>query len=105
MRIAFVHPFLYRYPRGIERFTISLANALVQGGEQVDIRTWRWPRPVRIDSVDSTGGTFAMLKKMRFLPRFSPGLQFERGPGESIVCQDRPKSQRLLDDRRVAHFS
>jgi glycosyltransferase involved in cell wall biosynthesis len=54
MRIAFIHPFLYRYPRGIERYTISLANALAQSGDEVHILTWRWPKPIQIDSLDAS---------------------------------------------------
>jgi glycosyltransferase involved in cell wall biosynthesis len=49
MRLAFIHPFLYRYPRGIERFLYHLANALARLGVEVDILTWRWPKPVVID--------------------------------------------------------
>jgi glycosyltransferase involved in cell wall biosynthesis len=49
MRVAFIHPFLYRYPRGIERYTINLGNALAGLGVDVSILTWRWPQPVRID--------------------------------------------------------
>src|SRR2546423_1389729 len=52
MRVAFIHPFLYRYPRGIERYTISLANALARTGVEVHILTWRWPQPVQIDTLD-----------------------------------------------------
>lgn len=52
MRIAFIHPFLYRYPRGIERYTLNIANALVGVGVEVHLLTWRWPRPVQIDSLD-----------------------------------------------------
>jgi phosphatidylinositol alpha-1,6-mannosyltransferase len=51
MRVAFIHPFLYRYPRGIERYTINLANALAQAGTNVDIVTWRWPQPIQIDAL------------------------------------------------------
>ena len=52
MRIAFIHPFLYRYPRGIERYTLNLANALAQAGAEVHILTWRWPQPVQIGALD-----------------------------------------------------
>ena len=46
MKIAFLHPFLYRYPRGIERYTINLGTALVRQDTAVDILTWRWPEPL-----------------------------------------------------------
>jgi len=52
MRVAFIHPFLFRYPRGIERFLINLANALVRRGIDVHIITWRWPKPVQIGTLD-----------------------------------------------------
>lgn len=52
LRCAFIHPFLLRYPRGIERYTFNLANALAQTGVMVDLLTWRWPNPVQIDQLD-----------------------------------------------------
>lgn len=52
MRIAFIHPFLFRFPRGIERFLFNLANALAKLGVEVEILTWRWPQPVSIDAFD-----------------------------------------------------
>ena len=45
-RIAILSPFLYRFTRGIERFTAFLANDLDARGEQVDIFTWRWAEPL-----------------------------------------------------------
>jgi glycosyltransferase involved in cell wall biosynthesis len=52
MKIAFVHPFLFRYARGIERFTLNLANTLARAGVEVHLLTWRWPRSVHIDKLD-----------------------------------------------------
>lgn len=52
MRIAFIHPFLYRYPRGIERYTLNLANALSAADAEVHLVTWRWPQPIHIDTLD-----------------------------------------------------
>lgn len=49
MRVAFIHPFLFRYARGIERFTLNLSNALERRGIDVHLLTWRWCNPVRID--------------------------------------------------------
>jgi phosphatidylinositol alpha-1,6-mannosyltransferase len=46
MRLAFVHPFLFRYARGIERYTVNLASALAAGKDEVDILTWHWPDPL-----------------------------------------------------------
>ncbi len=48
MRVAFIHPFLYRYLRGIERYTFSLSNALARAGIEVHLLTWRWSRPVQM---------------------------------------------------------
>jgi glycosyltransferase involved in cell wall biosynthesis len=52
LRVAFIHPFLFRYARGIERFTFNLANALTARGVDVHILTWRWMQPIRIDVLD-----------------------------------------------------
>jgi glycosyltransferase involved in cell wall biosynthesis len=52
MRLAFIHPFLFRYPRGIERFLVQLVNALAHAGVDVDVLTWRWPDPVTLDALD-----------------------------------------------------
>lgn len=52
MRLAFVHPFLFRYARGIERFTFSLSNALSRAGADISILTWRWPQPIMIGEFD-----------------------------------------------------
>ena len=52
MHIAFIHPFLFRYARGIERYTFSLVNALVKRGIKVDLLTWHWEVPSQIDELD-----------------------------------------------------
>ncbi len=52
MRVAFIHPFLFRYARGIERFTFCLANELARAGCDVHLVTWRWPHPLSIDALD-----------------------------------------------------
>lgn len=52
MRIAFIHPFLFRYARGIERYTFNLANALAAQGVEVSLLTWRWQSPIQIDTLD-----------------------------------------------------
>jgi glycosyltransferase involved in cell wall biosynthesis len=47
MRVAFVSPFLFRFLRGVERFTVDLANSLAERGVEVHLITWRerkdWP--------------------------------------------------------------
>jgi 1,2-diacylglycerol 3-alpha-glucosyltransferase len=53
MRIAFIHPFLFRYARGIERYTVNLASALVRNQVEVDILTWKWSPPVAWSELDS----------------------------------------------------
>ena len=53
MRVAFIHPFLYRYPRGMERYIFQLSNALAHQGVEVTILTWGWANPIHIDSLDS----------------------------------------------------
>src|SRR5574341_1393242 len=40
MKILFIHPFLYRFARGIERYTLNLANAFAEKGNTVSILTW-----------------------------------------------------------------
>lgn len=45
MRILFISPFLYRYSRGIERYTVELANALSAKGIEVHLLTWEGNRP------------------------------------------------------------
>jgi glycosyltransferase involved in cell wall biosynthesis len=52
MRIAFIHPFLFRLTRGIERFLFNLANALARQGAEIEVLTWRWSRPVVLDALD-----------------------------------------------------
>jgi len=49
LRVAFIHPFLFRYARGVERYTLSLANALADSGVDVELITWNWPAPLQID--------------------------------------------------------
>jgi len=53
LRIAFIHPFLFRYARGIERYTFNLANALADQGVEVHLVTWKWTAPLNIDRIDS----------------------------------------------------
>jgi len=60
MRIAFIHPFLYRYARGIERYTLSLANALVCKGVDVSILTWREKHQHRLVELDGRVQVYEM---------------------------------------------
>src|SRR5258708_3186752 len=54
LRVAFIHPFLFRYVRGIERYTLNLANGLARRGVEVHLLTWKWPQPLKIDEIDSS---------------------------------------------------
>jgi phosphatidylinositol alpha-1,6-mannosyltransferase len=47
MKLAIISPFQLRFARGIERFTWSLATALVDHDHTVDLLTWNWPEPVQ----------------------------------------------------------
>src|SRR5712692_896050 len=60
MRLLFIHPFLFRYARGIERFTISLSGALARRGVEVDLLTWRWQNPTRVADLDSRVRVFTI---------------------------------------------
>lgn len=44
MKIAIISPFLLRFRRGIESYTVSLARALTDLGADVDIFTIDWPQ-------------------------------------------------------------
>ncbi len=48
MRLAILHPFQYRYSRGIERYLWTLAQALCRLNPDlnIDLLTWRWADPV-----------------------------------------------------------
>ncbi len=50
MRIAFISPFVYRFKRGIERFTLELAKELTEKDEflKITILTWQEKRPCRL---------------------------------------------------------
>ncbi|HEX9005687.1 MAG TPA: glycosyltransferase family 4 protein [Bacteroidota bacterium] len=46
-RIAVISPFLFRATRGVERFTVFLANALSAGGDRVEVFAWRVPQMIQ----------------------------------------------------------
>src|ERR1051326_3870824 len=52
LRVAFIHPFLFRYARGIERYVFDLANALSAVGVEVHLVTWNWKPSIQIDEID-----------------------------------------------------
>jgi glycosyltransferase involved in cell wall biosynthesis len=53
LRVALIQPFLFRYARGIERYTFNLANALTDRGVEVHLITWKWTQALKIDEIDS----------------------------------------------------
>ena len=50
--LAFIHPFVFRFARGIERYVVNLGNALLHQGADVDILTWRWPTSIDWPEMD-----------------------------------------------------
>ncbi|HYJ86787.1 MAG TPA: glycosyltransferase family 4 protein [Pyrinomonadaceae bacterium] len=52
LRVAFIQPFLFRYARGIERYTFNLANEFARRGLETDLLTWNWPEVLHIDELD-----------------------------------------------------
>lgn len=52
LKVAFIHPFLFRYARGIERYTFNLANELARREVETHLLTWTWRPELHIDEVD-----------------------------------------------------
>lgn len=52
LRVAFIQPFLFRYARGIERYTFNLANEFARRGLETDLVTWTWPEALHIEELD-----------------------------------------------------
>lgn len=46
MKIAILHPFLFRFKRGIERYVWSLSQAFSNQAVETHLLTWAWPNPV-----------------------------------------------------------
>ena len=46
MRLAILHPFQFRFARGIERFAWSLPESLARFEVETDLLTWCWPTPI-----------------------------------------------------------
>lgn len=51
-RLGIIHPFVYRYARGIERFVLSIAPAFARMGVDTELVTWRWPNPLTWSECD-----------------------------------------------------
>jgi glycosyltransferase involved in cell wall biosynthesis len=60
MKIAILHPFLFRLSRGIERFTISLSYELSKMHISVDLLTWRSSNPVAWEPLPSGVRSYQM---------------------------------------------
>lgn len=71
MRILFIHPFLFRYMRGIERFTLSLSSALARRGVQVDLLTWRWSKTGQVAELDSRVGVYSIPTSRYYAAKFA----------------------------------
>jgi len=78
MRVAFLSPFLFRFLRGIERFTVDLANALGKRGVEVHILTWWENRPWPWGALQPR----VFLHPLR-LPRYSRALW--AGPAYALL--------------------
>lgn len=63
MRLAFIHPFQFRYARGIERYTANLTGALALQGHEVDIITWHWKNRIEWSELSEKVG-------IRIMPTF-----------------------------------
>ena len=70
--IAFIHPFIFRYPRGIERYTVNLSSTLVQHGVNVDILTWRWTEPISWPELDPQVRVKAIPTAKYYAAYFAP---------------------------------
>ncbi len=46
MKIAIIHPFQFRFARGIERYVHNLTEQLAQRGHEIHLLTWRWPNAI-----------------------------------------------------------
>jgi glycosyltransferase involved in cell wall biosynthesis len=75
MRVAFIHPFFWRYPRGIERYLVGLASALVRRNVEVEIITWAWADHVRWADLDASVKVITLDLPRYFRALFAvPGL-------------------------------
>lgn len=52
LKVAFISPFLFRYARGIERYTFNLANELARRDVETHLLTWNWRPALQIDELD-----------------------------------------------------
>jgi glycosyltransferase involved in cell wall biosynthesis len=61
---------LFRYPRGIERYTVNLASALARQEAQVSILTWKWPNPLAWPELDPAVRLRAFPTSRYYTPQF-----------------------------------
>lgn len=69
-KIAFIHPFLFRTARGIERYVVNLCSALSRKGIDTSILTWRWPFPLSWDELDPLVHVHTFYTSRYFSSRF-----------------------------------
>ena len=50
MKLAVLHPYQFRYKRGIERYTWAILNEMTRQNVDTHLFTWRWPQPVAWES-------------------------------------------------------
>lgn len=117
MKIAIIHPFLFRYARGIERYVLALGRAFSDAGASVTLLTWRWPQPLALDTpdervrvrqlADSRYGR-ALLAAPFYAwhlarARFDHVLLFwaDYGEAQAVACADRARRQRIT---AVLHY-
>jgi len=71
VRIAIIHPYLYRLARGIERFVVDLSAALASNGVRVDILTWSWRKEVVWKDISQDVKTIKMPYIRFFADKFA----------------------------------
>ncbi len=62
MKIAFAHSFVFLFPRGIERYTISLASSLSKQGIDTSIVTLKEKKPIKYPKLYESVKIFTLFK-------------------------------------------
>lgn len=75
MKVVFLSPFLFRYLRGIERYTIGLANALAKKGVEVHLMTWDGGNPWPWEPLEP-GVLLHPLKQFRYFESLWAGGKY-----------------------------
>lgn len=69
MKMLFIHPFLFRYARGIERYTLSLSNAMISKSVDVSILTWNEKEPYQLVNLDHRVRVYKMPNLRFYMAR------------------------------------